>query len=150
MKLQFPHFSQLKNARLFFGLEIMLLWGGLAALIAVNILMLQKARPAHWDKFVILLWSRGYKQEAHSVLGATTDLLQTLARQEEEAASLEKKYAFWQTVASARPDYRDAFISLASLAYQLGNLEEARAWLSRAAALDPTSPTIEKLSAFLK
>lgn len=150
MKFQFPHFPQLKNARLFFGLEMAILWSSLAALIAINILSLQKSRPAHWDKFVILLWSRGYKQEARSVLGATTDQLQTLERQEEEAASLEKKYAFWQTVVAARPDYRDAYITLATVAYQLGNLDKARAWLTRAQALDPTSPTIQEFSTFFK
>lgn len=150
MNIQFPHFLRGKPARLFFGLEIMLLWGGLAALIAVNILMLQKASPTHWDRLVMFLWNRGYKQEARNVLGATTDLLQTLAEQEEEAAGLEKKYAFWQSVASARPDYRDAFITLASLAYQLAKPDEARAWLARARALDPNSPIIQELSQLLK
>lgn len=141
MKFQFPHFFRLNPA--------LFLWPALIALIAINILSLQKSRPAYWDKFVILLWNRGYKQEARSVLGATTDLVQTLERREVEAADFEKQYAFWQSVASAHPDYRDAFISLASLAYQLGNRDEARAWLSRAQALDPTFPIIEKLGRLL-
>lgn len=148
--LQFPHFSHRIHARLLFGLEMTLLWGGFAALIAVNVFFIQKSRPAHWDKLVMLLWNRGYKQEARSVLGATTDLLQTLARQEDEAAGLEKKYAFWQTVASSRPDYRDAFITLAALAYQLGKTEEARSWLTRAFTLDPNSPVIQKFSTLIK
>lgn len=145
MKFQFPHFSHRISARVVFGLEMALLWLSLAALVGINILSLQKARPAHWDKFVILLWSRGYKQEARSVLGATTDQLQTLARRDEETANLEKKYAFWQTVAAARPDYRDAFITLTTLAYRLGKPEEARSWLSRASTLDPNNQTIQAL-----
>lgn len=150
MRFQFPHFHRGKPAWIFSSLEITLLWTSLAALIAINIFSLQKGRPAYWDKFVILLWSRGYKQEARNVLGATTDLLQTLTRWEEEAATFEKKYAFWQTVAGARPDYRDAFVILAALAYQLGKLDEARSWLERAFTLDPNSSTVEAFVQFIK
>lgn len=161
---QFPHFSHRIFARLVFSLEITLLWAGLAALIAVNIHALQKSRPAHWDRLMMLfesplsvprsidlaslLWNQGHKEEARNVLGASTDPLQTLARWEEEAAALEKKYAFWQSVASTHPDYRDAFITLASLAYQLGSQDDARGWLAKAQALDPNSLLIQELATF--
>lgn len=122
-----------------------ILWSSLAALIAVNVLALQKSRPAHWDKLVMILWNQGYKQEARNVLGATTDLVESLTRQEEEAAELQKKYAFWQAVAIARPDYRDALITLAATTYQLGNKDDARSWLARARTLDPNNQTIQTL-----
>lgn len=166
MKFQFPHFSQLKNARLFFSFEIGLLWASLAALIAVNILSIQKGRPAYWNKLMMLfesprsvprsvdlaslLWKQGHKKEARNVLGVSTDSLQTLAQWEGEAANLEKKYLLWQSIAAAKPDYRDAFVSLSALAYRLGKLDEARSWLTRAQTLDPNSPTIQEFSAFLK
>lgn len=138
MKFQFPHFFRLNSA--------LLLWPALVALIAVNILSLEISRPAYWDKLVMLLWNRGYKQEARNVLGATTDLVDSLARREEVAAELQKKYAFWQTVANSYPDYRDAFIQLATLAYQLGKFYEARSWLARATFLDPNNQTIRGLT----
>ncbi len=166
MKLQFPHFSQLKTARFFFGLELILLWFSLTALIVINILSLQKGRPAYWNKLMMLfdsplsaprrvdlaslLWQLGNKQEARDVLGATTTSLATLAKWEQEEKKIEEQYTFWQSVTSARPDYRDAFITLTSLAYQLGKLEEANSWLSRAQALDPNSPVIQKFSTLLK
>lgn len=146
MTFQFPHFSHRIRARVIFSLEMAILWSSLAALIAVNVLALQKSRPAHWDKLVMILWNQGYKQEARNVLGATTDLVESLTRQEEEAAELQKKYAFWQIVASARPDYRDAFVQLTTLAYQLGKPDEARSWLARASSLDPNNQTIRDLT----
>lgn len=165
-----------------------LLWLGLAALITINVLTLQKGRPAHWNKLMMLfeapfsaprrvdlaslLWKQGQKEDARrlmtsaqtlahlsqpdqsdqssNILGATTNPQAILAQWEYEAEQLKEKYAFWQTVASARPDYRDAFVTLSSLAYQLGRLNEARAWLSRAFTLDPNSPTIQNLSHLLK
>lgn len=136
MKLQFPHFFRLNPA--------LLLWPALFALIAVNILSLEM-RPGYWDKLVMVLWNSGYKQEARNVLGATTDFVESLARREEETAEFQKKYAFWQTVAAARPDYGGAFIQLAALAYQLGKFDEAHSWISRAAALDPSDEVIQKL-----
>jgi len=166
MKFQFPHFSQLKNARLLFGLELTLLWGGLAALIAVNIFFTQKGRPAYWNKLMMLfetplsaprrvdlaslLWQLGNKQEARNVLGATTTSLETLAKWEQEEKKIEEQYAFWKSVAIAHPDYRDAFITLTSLSYQLGNLVEARSWLDRVQAINPNSPVIQKFSTILK
>jgi len=143
-----------------------LLWGGLAALIIVNIFSVQKGRPAYWNKLMMLfdsplsaprrvdlaslLWQLGNKQEARDVLGATTTSLATLAKWEQEEKKIEEQYTFWQSVTSARPDYRDAFITLTSLAYQLGKLEEANSWLSRAQALDPNSPVVLKLLTLLE
>lgn len=150
MKLQFPHFSHQISARLLFSLEMFLLWAALAALIAVNVITLQKNQPAYWDKLVMVLWNSGYKQEVRNVLGATTDFVESLTRREEEKVELQKQYAFWKSVANAHPDYRDAFITLTSLSYKLGKLEEARTFLDRAAALDPNSPVIQKFSTILK
>lgn len=166
MKLQFPHFSHRIHARIVFSLEMTLLWGGLAALIAVNVFFVQKGRPAYWNKIMMLfdsplsaprrvdlaslLWQLGNKQEARDVLGITTTSAGTLAQWEQEEKKIEEQYVFWQSVASTRPDYRDAFITLASLSYKMGKLEEARSWLDRAGAIDPNSPVIQKFSTILK
>lgn len=174
MKFQFPHFHRINSAQLVFSLEMAVLWFGLAAFITINILTVQKGRPAHWNKLMMLfeaplsiprhielaslLWKQGLKEEARqlmtaaqpNVLGATTDPLKTLAQWEGEVATLNNKYVFWQSVATAKPDYRDAYIMLSALAYQLGKLDEARVWLARGFSLDPNSPTIQELSLLLK
>lgn len=186
----FPHFSQLKPARFFFGLEMLFLWMSLAALITVNILALRTSRPAYWNELMklfsfpfsvsrhidlaSLLWQQGQKDQARAlmmtaqslsspgqtpvtggggtvnVLGLTTSPVDTLAQWEHERDQWDKQYAFWQSVAIAKPDYRDAYITLASLAYQLGKLDESKRWLSQAQTLDPNHPTAQKLSDLLK
>ena len=166
MKFQFPHFSHRIPSRVISSLEMTLLWGGLAALIAVNVFFIQKGRPAYWNKLMMLfetplspprridlaslLWQLGNKQEARNVLGATTTSAGILAQWEKEEKKIEEQYAFWKSVAVKHPDYRDAFVTLTSLSYQLGKLEEAHSWLSRAQALDPNSPVIQKFSTILK
>ncbi len=154
---------------------MLLLWLGLAALFAINVFSLQRSRPAYWNKLMMLfeapfsvprhidlaslLWQQGQRDEARrlmaaapsgNVLGATTDTRTILSEWESEQERLAQRYAFWQSVASARPDYRDAYVQLTSIAYQLGNLTDARAWLARAKALDPNFPTIRALTPLLK
>lgn len=183
----FPQIPREKTARLLFSLEMAALWGGLAALIAVNMLSIQNGRPAYWNNLMMLLetpfsvprhvdlasllWKQGQKAEAKrlmtsaqtladqsqpaqvdqssNILGATTNPQAILDQWEHEAQELKEKYAFWQRVADTHPDYRDAFVTLTILAYQLEKLDDARAWLTRARALDPTSPTIHEIGKFL-
>lgn len=141
-RIQFPHFSRLNPAPL--------LWCLLLVGIAVNVTLSPKPSASYWDKLTTTLWSRGYRQEARNVLGATTDVVETLARREQEAEALQKRYAFWQTVAASHPDYRDAFVQLTAISYQLGKLDEARSWLARAATLDPTFAAIRSFRALLE
>lgn len=174
MIVQFPHLPREKTARLLFSLEMAALWGGLTTLIAVNILSIQKGRPAYWNNLMMLfeapfsstryvdlaslLWKQGYREEARrlmaaaqpNVLGAATIPLETLSQWEYEARELQERYAFWQSVASERLDYRDAFITLAATAYQLRNQDDARTWLAKAYAIDPNSPTIQEFTKLLK
>ena len=85
-----------------------------------------------------------------NVLGLTTSPMDILSQWEHEVDKLKDRYIFWQSVAIAKPDYRDAFVTLASLAYQLGKLDESKRWLSKAQALDPNDPTIKKISPFIQ
>lgn len=166
MKFQFPHFSHRIPSRIFFSLELPLLWFGLTALIVINILSLQKGRPIYWNKLMMLfetplsaprhvdlatlLWQLGNKREARDVLGATTTSAGTLAKWEQEENKIVEQYIFWQSVAVSKPDYRDAYIQLAYLAYQREKFAEARAWLAKAVTLDPNSISVQKLRELLR
>ena len=175
MKFQFPHFSHRISARLVFRLEMTLLWLGLAALVGINILSLQKSRPAYWNKLMMLfetpfsvnrhidlaslLWKQGNKKEARqliasaetgSVLGVTTDPKSVLVLWEKEAQARNKQYSFWQSISMQYHDYRDAYLMLALLAYQLGNHEEARGWIEKAQTIDPNSLPIVTLREYLR
>lgn len=132
-------------------------------------------RPAYWNNLMILfetpfsvdrhidlaslLWKQGNKEEAKqliasaetgSVLGTTTDPKSVLALWEKEADEHNKQYAFWKSVATTKPDYRDAYIQLTSLAYQLKKIDEARAWIAKAVTLDPNSLPIQKLREYIR
>ena len=106
-----------------------------------------------------LLWKQGNKNEARqliasaetgSVLGVTTDPKSVLVLWEKEADERNKQYAFWQSVTTVKPDYRDAYIALTVLSLELNKTDEARAWLAKAITLDPNSLTVQKLREYLQ
>lgn len=166
MKFQFPYFSHRIPSRLFSSLEMLFLWVFLIGLVTVNFISIQKGRPAHWNKLMMLfetplsaprrfdlaslLWQRGNKQEARDVLGATTTSLKTLAKWEQEEKKIDEQYTFWKSVTSTHPDYRDAYVTLTLLSYQLGKIEEARGWIAKAQTIDPNSFPVLRLRDYLQ
>ncbi|EKD85704.1 MAG: hypothetical protein ACD_37C00649G0002 [uncultured bacterium] len=74
-----------------------------------------------------------------------TNVLGAVAELEEEKENTEVKYAFWQNVVKNKPDYRDAYIQLAALSYQLSKLEEGKNYLTEVETLDPNNPFISSL-----
>ncbi|MCL4360483.1 tetratricopeptide repeat protein [Patescibacteria group bacterium] len=55
--------------------------------------------------------------------------------------------AFWTSVIREKPDYRDAYISLAAIQYQLGDLAGAKTAIRSALSLDPNNkPAREMLT----
>jgi hypothetical protein len=118
-----------------------------------------------------VLWGAGFKQEASAimtsaqslaeegtraveggtvgVLGATTSPREVLLGWEHEEDALKRRYRYWQSVAGAKPDYRDAYITLSLLAYQLGNADASGLWLARAENLDPNHEAIARISQLL-
>jgi len=80
-----------------------------------------------------------------SVLGASTtrDLLNQWDREPER---LRRQYQFWQTIVTERPDYRDAYMMLASLTYQLSRTSDARLFVRKALQLDPNFRTAQDFS----
>lgn len=81
------------------------------------------------------------------VLGITTvDPEVILNNWKHEKANLQKDYAYWQSVIAEKSDYRDAYLKLAALAYQLSYSSEAKNYLSQALELDPNNPALIKFS----
>ncbi len=97
-----------------------LLWAGLFSLIGVNLFF--KAQVAT-DQL-----------RARYVLGATT----------------EADVAVWKNITTDYPAYRDGYLQLAVNLYNQGNIDEARIAFSKAQALDPNNPTVEKFSLVLE
>lgn len=117
--------------------------------------------PTVHEELARVYWAAGYLPEAirelrvanslpasaePGVLGETSATNDLEATWESEPARLEKSYAYWQSVIAAKPDYRDAYLALASLAYQLGHRIRAQTYLQKAVVLDPFSQTVENLT----
>lgn len=85
------------------------------------------------------LWQTNRGPQANSVLGTTTSPLDIWGVWQAEPQRLARAYSWWQTVVKTKPDYRDGYIQLGTVAYQLSKFGEAKAALSRALALDPNN-----------
>lgn len=84
------------------------------------------------------------------VLGAEASPADMLSAWENEPARLEKDYQYWQTVIKEKSDYRDAYITLASLAYQLGYTTDAKRYRDQVVAIDPGLPIAKQLNGVLE
>jgi tetratricopeptide (TPR) repeat protein len=97
---------------------------------------LQLAHSFNWPKS-----STGQSPDRR-VLGISNDPLDFLTQWKSETQKIEKQYVYWKTVAEEKPDYIDAHLLTAQLAYQMGNTEEAYRALAKAKKLDPTNPRL--------
>ena len=83
-----------------------------------------------------------------AVLGASTvDPEIILNNWLSERSGLEAKYNYWQNVVSQKPDFRDAYLQLATLSYRLGKIAEGKSYLTQLINLDPNFVLNKKLIA---
>lgn len=169
-KFQFPLNSRKFSASLASYGQNSLLWAGLTIFLLLNIYAKINLTPAFQKELLQTLqkpfsslshetlayrfWQQGLITAAQrelglaNVLGASTEDEKIAWAAEPEKARA--AYDYWKSVVAAKPDFRDAFVTLAATAYQLGNFDEARAWLIRAQTLDPNSPMAEDLDRLVK
>lgn len=96
-----------------------------------------------------VLWSSGAQlRAAHErtlaaeispVLGASTS-----AKEEQK----KKEAIYWQNIIAVHPDYRDAYVQLAQISYNQGNITDAHTYLMRAQNIDPNNKDINALVDF--
>lgn len=58
---------------------------------------------------------------------------------------LENELNYWQEIVADKPDFRDAYLQMAAIAYQLRRLDEAKAYIDKARKLDPNFEPAKKL-----
>lgn len=68
---------------------------------------------------------------------------------EQDVAALQQQYELWQSVISTHADFRDGYVHLALLSYQLGNMTALRQHIESIRALDPNYPELQKLTMLL-
>ena len=156
-RLLFPHISRIFSA--------LCLWLLLFALISFNVfLRLTKplaysdnvfqifihpfSAPAH-ENLAHSLWNSGARTLAGHETEIVTELSPVLGANTTAMAEKEKAdIIYWQTITTRYPDYRDAYIQLASLLYREGNLTQTQAYLTKAQNLDPNNATVNRLVDF--
>lgn len=85
-----------------------------------------------------------------SVLGASLSPLKILARIKNEPQRIRKEISFWEKVIEEKPDYRDAYLQLAILNYQLYENKKAQEYFRQATELDPNFEVSKELEKKLK
>jgi hypothetical protein len=168
-KLNFPHISRVFSASLWILLFVFIVVN--AFLASKN----QKAFPSIFSSSLthpfsveshittaLALWNQGLQDSAkqeiriaddlfhaggESVLGSTSPPSTLLSEWESKPQQLKSDYAFWEMVASEKPEYRDGLIMAGLYAYQLRNIGESRKYLEKAYTLDPN---YEPLNALLE
>lgn len=77
-------------------------------------------------------------KEQTNVLGDSTDISNAIEVWDSEPKQLEEKLAYWKTVISEHPDYRDAYLQASYIANLLNQKAEASFFMERAKKLDPS------------
>jgi len=85
------------------------------------------------------------KKGATNVLGATTDPAGLLKEWQTEAERLARAYRFWRDIAAEKPDYPDAQLVAAALAFQQSDFSEAARFAQTTLVLDPNNAEAEQL-----
>lgn len=168
LALQFPHIPRKITAGFLWYTEKITLWSILAAFLMINLYAKANLTPDYWSSLVAALahpsssllhqnlaqafWKEGFLENAKkelmygAVLGASTDLL---TEWENEPTKIANSLTYWKDVVKSKPDYRDGYMQLATLAYQLGKTNEAKSYLTQALALDPDNTEVQKLLGIL-
>lgn len=71
--------------------------------------------------------------------------LNTLKQESAKRQQLVAKLHTWELVSDTYPGYRDAYIQLATLAYELGDKNQALSYIEKAQQLDPNSDVVVQL-----
>ena len=82
---------------------------------------------------------------ATNVLGAQTEFQQIVSKWDYESGANERSYGYWKQIVTLHPEYRDGFIQLAQVSYDLKRLDEAKIYLSLANTLDPNNTQVAQI-----
>lgn len=126
----FPHIPRLFSASVTSSLKtwsrLLFTWSIVGLLITIN-------------RFWPALTFNPLSTQSQPVLGVTTQPTVT-----------QEQLDHWRRMIEEKPDYRDAYIKAATIAFYLGNIKEARMLIAGALALDPNSPSAQELSTLLE
>ncbi len=139
----FPHYTRLIAAHPFWTrvrrTAGFLFWLLLAGTITINIIALRGTGR--------LFVSIPFLADTPAVLGES---VAPSPSDVPDRGKLEKLYAYWLEVLQSNPDYRDAHVQAALIAFQLGNKEALITHLSAIKEIDPNFEGISLLEALVR
>lgn len=174
LKLQFPHFTRLKPARLIVFVKNSVLWTSIILLILANVYSTLNIAPAYWKGLEMVfqtpftatghevlaydLWKEGHITQARNELKLSQSLpkddqIGVLGVSSEDTLSVwnleperaEAAFAYWKNIVATKPEFRDAHLQLSVAAYALGKLTESKSEALSVLTLDPSSATARQL-----
>lgn len=96
-----------------------------------------------------LISSNQFEEAKHELPSDSPDL-QIIKNLEGQPEEIKKQIIFWQQVSQDYPNYRDAYIKLAILNWNIYRLFDAQKFLSKALEIDPNNETASKLVNMLR
>ncbi len=146
------------------------LWGGMAILLVLNVAIRFNYPPLMQKAYSTLnrllvaqgLWRQGdvklAKDELRklnvntksNVLGETTSEPSPFSAWQKENDKLNNQIKYWEEVVSNHPDYRDAYLAIAKLAYGLNRQDVVSDNLRKAQMLDPNGLSIKAFEGLIK
>ncbi len=85
-----------------------------------------------------------------SVLGSSLSPLKILEKIKNEPQRIRNEIIFWEKVVSERPGYRDGYLQLAILNYQLYENDKAKEYLNKALEIDPNFEVTKELGKIIQ
>ena len=90
------------------------------------------------------------KLNTNKVLGETLSPLKILEEIKAEPQKIKNEISFWEKVVASKPDYRDAYLQLSILHYQIYETQKAKAYLEKAREIDPNFESTKNLEEIFK
>lgn len=84
-------------------------------------------------------------QVATNVLGVQTEFTTLLSEWDYASRANERSYDYWKQIITKYPDYRDGYIRLSQISYDLKLFDETKLYIERAKELDPNNPLIVQM-----
>lgn len=137
-------FSAISSKRIFFLTIKSIAWILLLFLIGTNIALSRHEVALYFENTIRKILSKNTTQK--NVLGTTNEDPRAIPTIED----IKHQYAHWEKIVNELPDYRDGHFTLATLAYQLGDINASREHLMKVKQIDPNFPGLIQLEKLLE
>ncbi len=91
-----------------------------------------------------------YNSQLSSVLGTSLSPLKIWQKIQNEPQRIKEEIVFWEKTVADKPNYRDAYLQLAILNYQIYENQKAKEYLNKALEIDPNFEVTKELGKIIQ